>query len=187
MLPQKLITLAAILAILACGACFQEHYTPPPPPAITGEGLKNLGIVVNDTTELHHLNTAALSSAIAEESTRFADKGLAAHLGQRPEDDGDIEVNIVSAAATKLSIPIPNGLHSWNVEVRVTVSLKRADGKLIWQGVELMGPRKLVSYADDSEEIWRDPLAQQELLLGLGRRIVYRVTYQSPDERRTGP
>ncbi len=188
MLKQKLITLAAILGILACGACFQEHYTPPPPPPIVAEGLSNVGVVVSDLTESHRLNSAALAAALAQNfSLRFRDDRLSAHAAHRPEEDGFVEVKILSVTAAKHPDLAPNGEQWWSFEVKTVASLTRSNGQVLWQGAEATDSRQLNSYATEEEEMWRDPFIQSQLLRSIGARIAYTVAYQVPLKKQAGP
>jgi hypothetical protein len=186
MVRKQLITLAAILGILGCGACFlPEHYTPPPPPPIVTEGLKNLRVVVRDESKTPRLNTSALAEVIAGNlSRRFSREGLSAHLAYRPEEDGVVEVRILSATALKRPSPPPNGQQAWDFAVQSVASLIRPDGQVVWQGVETTDTLGFDSYAQDAESIWGDPVGQGALLRVIGGRVANGVVVQRSIEKK---
>jgi hypothetical protein len=189
MLKKQLLTLAAIVGILACGACFApSRYTPPPPPPIAVEGLKNLRVVVRDGTGSARLNPAALAAVIVQNfNYRFHNNGLSAHLAEQPGDDGIAEVKIVSVTAARNPDVVANGEQSWKFEVKTVVSLTRSNGQVLWQGAEATDSPQLNSYATEEEEMWRDPFVQSQLLRAVGGRVVHTVAFQAPLTRPNGP
>jgi hypothetical protein len=150
--------------------------------------LSNVGVVVSDLTESHRLNSAALAAALAQNfSLRFRDDRLSAHAAHRPEEDGFVEVKILSVTAAKHPDLAPNGEQWWSFEVKTVASLTRSNGQVLWQGAEATDSRQLNSYATEEEEMWRDPFIQSQLLRSIGARIAYTVAYQVPLKKQAGP
>lgn len=185
MLGKKLLTLLCALGILASGACFGPvHYTPPPPPAIAGEGLKRVRIVVVNQAESHHLDTLALGMVIARRFEEETNLGIGARMEGQPssDEDGVLQVKIFSETAILQSETSSSGIPSWKCQIEASVSLILKSGQTVWRGKQVVETFKASSYAHQEDAMWKDPLVQSAILSRLGNILAYRAIQQNPQD-----
>ena len=190
MLWKQLLTMACAVGILACGACFlPPRYTPQPPPAIFSENVKRLRIVVVNQTESRHLDPSALAEVLAGKIDIFA---AGAHVSSHIDgalnsaEDSVLQVQILSESAELQSSPSRNGLALWKFQIKTSASLTNASGIPLWRGKEFLNLDVSPSYATDAETMWKDPLAQSDLLRRLGIELASRVIHQAPSDTAQG-
>ena len=130
MLEKKLLTLACVAGILACGACFlpplPEHVPPPPPVQLELNGIRRIHVVVENASPTRHLDADKLGSWIAVKTgTQGRRVKLTAFSGPKAADqDGELKVAVLSESATPGTGVTKNGMVEWRFALSVTAELR---------------------------------------------------------------
>jgi hypothetical protein len=138
MLQKKLITLAAILGILACGACFRDYEKAPPsqPPTLqlNLDGIREITITVKNLAKSNFIDTESIARhAIDKVNASTKTTGLRAHLAAENEQhDANLEINILSVEAVPTSPVGGNRRILWKIPIITKATLTRRDGIVIW-------------------------------------------------------
>jgi hypothetical protein len=183
MLVKKLITLAGALGILACGACFLPALLDrqPPPPLIPAmQSIKTIAVVATNSSSTHYIDTDRLETAIAKEiNRRHGDTKIRAQVGAATGPaDATLSVNIREESAT--AIPGKSlGTMLWNFEPRVSATLTRADGQILWEEKEQVEKiTQSIKATDDETEAWRQfSKSEWALFLILGQDHLDQIFY----------
>jgi hypothetical protein len=160
MLVKKLITLAGALGILACGACFLPDVLDrqPPPPLIPAmQGIKTIAVVATNSSSTHHIDTDRLAVAIAKQiNWRHDATKIRAQAGTAAGPaDATLSVNIVEESATSASVDKSGRTTLWTFEPKVSATLTRADGQILWQEKEQAHEVNEPLTTNDEGEAWR--------------------------------
>jgi hypothetical protein len=137
MIEKKLITLACVLGILACGACFGPIHTapPPPPPILDSNGIRSVNVTVVNASASRRVDPDQLGGAIANNiNQRSRGNGVTAQT-QRQTGKGSavLEVIIESESATPRPPVSSAGTELWTFDFKVSATLTTDDGRLIWK------------------------------------------------------
>jgi hypothetical protein len=177
MFEKKLLTLAAMVGILACGACFLPPLSqnePLPPPIPNGlDGVQSIRVEVANASPSHHLDSADLALKIAETINQQSWKTrVNAHV-RKEAGDGDAVL-----AVTVLSETVGSAKPG-----RVTFLLKdsatltRLDGTLVWRETEV-GNWITRNFADENAaDVWKAPDLVDWVSKALSDRLVFRMLY----------
>jgi hypothetical protein len=133
MWKKKLVTLAGVLGILACGACFlppPHPYHPPPPPPLRASlrDIRNISVEAVNESGLHHLNPADLAAAVARD---IDFRRFETHIGAAPQGDADpdarLQITITDETATQ-----SEGSLKWFITITVSAKVTARDGRVLW-------------------------------------------------------
>ncbi len=139
MLRKQLITLAAILGILGCGACFLPPLiprTPPPPPMhIDLRGVRTIGVTAANESEMHRLDAVQMAKSLAEDANDSVQETrvrLRAHRDGRDED-AQLKLVILKETAIRLPQRKPGAVQTWALRLNMAMTLTARNGRVIWQ------------------------------------------------------
>jgi hypothetical protein len=164
MLRKQLITLAAILGILSCGACFLPNLVdrdpPPPPPPLTIDlrGVRMIGVTVSDDSKAPLLDPVMLAQRVAEYGN-FRSRDTKVKLRVHREggtEDAQLKIAILKESAVKLPQATPEAAQRWALQLIISSTLTARDGRVIWQ--ETSRNRDLapaITAADEAEFLQR--------------------------------
>ena len=138
MLKKKLLAIAGVLGILACGACFLPpvHNGPPTPPPLPPQlqGIHTVRVVVTDNSIPARIDTQSIAASVADFINRTrSDQGISAHASKEPAD-ADLEIAIAAENAALIQPQSSHGTESWSFSLTVTAALVR-------NGKTLVGPK----------------------------------------------
>ncbi len=181
MVERKLLTLAGVVGILACGACFlpplAQHAPPPPPPPpvrIELVGIQSIRVEVANASPSHHLDPAVLAQKIAEtinlQSWRTK---IHAYVGKEAGNgDAVLEVTVLSETVEAAT---PAKIKSITFLINDSATLTRANGALVWQETEAGSSvfRNLVE--GDPADAWKLPGLVDGVDRALSHRLVFRM------------
>ncbi len=157
MLVKKLITVAGVLGILACGACFlPERNAPPPPPLIPAmQGIKTITVVATNSSSTHHIEGDLLAAAIAKDINLLrGDTKIRARVGSTAGPaDSTLSVRVLEESVTPT--PEDESTPRWTFGARVSATLTRADGQILWEEKEQVHPVKQWFTTKDEAEAWK--------------------------------
>ena len=159
MLVKKLITLAGALGILACGACFLPDVVDrqPPPPLIPAlQGVKTIVVLATNSSSTHHIDADRLAAAIVKDINQRHGTKIRAVAGTTAGPaDATLSVDIRDELAT--SSPVDkSGRLLWTFEPKVSATLARADGQLLWEEKEQVYEVKPWITTSDEAEAWKE-------------------------------
>lgn len=184
---KQLITLAAILGILGCGACFLPDLidrTPPPPPPplrIDLQGVRTIGVAVNNDSKSPILDSMRLAQAVVEHAN-YRSRQTKVRLRVR-RDGGDehaqLKISIVRESAVPVPQTTPGAAQKWALRLNISATLTARDGRVIWQ--ETNRNRNLVPAipaADEAEFLQKlsHPWVYDELSYPLVQSMFYGET-----------
>ena len=141
MLRKQLITLAAILGILGCGACFlpnlvdRDPIPPPPPLKIDLRGVRMIGVTVSDDSKAPLLDPAMLSQRVAEYGNfRSRDTKVKWRVHRESgNEDARLKISILKESAVKVPQTTPSAAQKWALRLTISSTLTTRDGRVIWQ------------------------------------------------------
>jgi hypothetical protein len=183
MLSKQLITLASILAILGCGACFLPSpidRTPPPPPPlhIDLRGVRTIGVTLTNESETHRLGPAQMAKCIVDEANydyRETKVRVRVHRDGGNED-AELKLVILKEGAVRLPNPRPGVTQKWAVRVSVSGTLTARDGRVIWQETNRELDAGTAIMATDEAEFLQKlsvPWVNSELCYSLVMQVFY--------------
>ncbi len=158
MLKKKLLTIAGVLGILACGACFLPpiHTRPPaplPPPIRLPEDIHTVRVVVSDNSIPAQIDTQAIANSVAEYINLIdGGQGASAHAGGEP-GDSELEIAIANEDAS-LEKVFPDGTESWTFHFIFAVVLVRSNGKIVSQKPNVPVEFQLMLPPKHPADIW---------------------------------
>jgi hypothetical protein len=140
MLRKQLITLAAILGILSCGACFLPDLvdrTPPePPPAIVINlrGIREVAIYVACEPQPSHLRCSGIAGhARASLNSMRPHTGVGAHLkSDGGTDDAALEISAIEGVVVPDGPLVAGKEVEWKLPIHVSARLVKRDGTVVW-------------------------------------------------------
>jgi hypothetical protein len=137
MMKQKLLTVAGVLGILACGACFlppigQKQPTAPPiNPKLTG--IHKIRVEVAETVDPGHLDIIELARSTASDiSAEASGRGIKA-LTSEGRVDATLSIVITDESAFQTRMNDINGAVNWRYDVIWDATLTTSDGNIRWQ------------------------------------------------------
>lgn len=141
MLGKQLITLAAILGILSCGACFLPNLIdrdpPPPPPRLKIDlrGVRTIGVSVTNDSKAPLLDSTLLALKVAEYGNdRSRDTKVKLRVRREGgNEDAQLKIVILKESAVKVPQATPGAAQKWALQLVVSSTLTARDGHVIWQ------------------------------------------------------
>lgn len=181
MIEKKLVTLACVAGILACGACFlpplPEHVPAPPPVQLDLQGIHRIHVRAENVAPTHHLDADKLASWIAVKTGSQGRRvKLTAFSGPpAPDQDGELKVTLLSETATPAQNVKRNGTTEWTFEVNVSAELRNKAGVTVWREVD--GHYQFRQNLNTTEEAaaWENNGDNDWLTVAVGNRIVFRM------------
>jgi hypothetical protein len=159
MLKKKLLTIAGVVGILACGACFLPpiHTGPPtplpPPPIHLPEDIHTVRVVVTDNSVPAHIDTQALANSVAAYINLIdRGQGASAHADDEP-GDSELEIKIANGDASLENV-LPDGTESWTFHFTFAVVLVRSNGRIVSQKPNMQVEFQLMLPPKHPADIW---------------------------------
>jgi hypothetical protein len=158
MLGKKLLTIACVVGILACGACFLPPIgnTPrdPPPPPLRDElrGIKTIDLFVDDNSDSHLVVPAQVAGRIGGKMDWLEDRthiNCAFRATPRPRD-AVLRITLLKESATQRAPESSQTGPGWLLELTINATLTGPDGQILWQ-------QKNVTYSDNESFQPNDP------------------------------
>jgi hypothetical protein len=184
MLKKKLLTIAGVVGILACGACFLPpiHNGPPsPPPPLPLpqlHGIRTVRVIVTDNSIPAHIDTQFMAIAVVKYINLLsANDGIAAHAGGDPAD-ADLTIAISNERAALKQVEPFDGSESWLFEFTFSESLKNANGMILKQRSNIPVRVTYTLQAKHSADVWNVPNAREQYGLSLSYRATQGVFFQ---------
>jgi hypothetical protein len=188
MLKKQLITLAAILAILSCGACFlpvmidRRVQAPPPQLHINVRGIHRVSVQVSNSSSTHHLESSELARCVTGEiNHRSQNTHVKVALPDDPKPvDATLHVHVLEESLEPSATQTAGALETWNFKFLVEATLKTRDGREIWH----QAPQRYLSSErlaqSDPAWVWRSlhPWIENQL----SSRIIYAMYYGDPHD-----
>ncbi len=135
MLRSKLLAVAAVLAILACGACFLPP-SPQPPPKIPPylNGTRTLAMKVEDMSSADHFDPGTINAATADNFNRFwKDSQLRAEpWNSTSTADVVLHITVLSKSSSPGQRFKDKQFWIWTITADYTITAQD-DGRLLWQ------------------------------------------------------
>jgi hypothetical protein len=184
MLKKKLLTIAGVLGILACGACFLPPIhtgppapPPPPRPIQIPADVQAVRVVVIDNSIPAQIDTQSIAASVADFINRTrSGHGIAAHAGKEAAD-ADLEIAIAGENATLIKAWPSDGTESWSFSFRLTVLLVRNGNKVVSQRPNLPVQFQVVLPPQHPADVWSIPEVRQACIsnieIGATRGIVF--------------
>ncbi|MFZ1085930.1 MAG: hypothetical protein WAN35_13275 [Terracidiphilus sp.] len=180
MVRKKLLTLAGVVGILACGACFlgpQPERTPPPaPPTIHGafDGIQNIRVEVENTSPSHHLDSAALAQKIADTINEQSwTLKINAHVGKDGEkQDAVLAVTILSETVEPATLSKSGSV---TFHIKDSATLMKLQSVLQWRETEVENPFIRFHVKDASADLWSLPVLLDQVDKELSIKLVNRL------------
>jgi hypothetical protein len=181
MVEKKLLTLAGVLGILACGACFLPplpQHKPAPPPIRNGlDGVQSVRVEVANASPSHHLDSDDLARKIAgainEQSWKTK---VSAHVGKEAGgEDAVLVITVLSETAEPAKSSKSGDL---TFLIKDSATLTRLDGALVWRETE--AKNWLMQSADNeayAAAAWKVPNFLNQVDKELSDRVVSRMFY----------
>ena len=171
MFRKHLITLAASLGILGCGACFlpnlidRDPPPPPPPLKIDLRGVRTIGVTVTNYSKAPLLDPMLLAQRVVEYGNfRSRDTKVKLRVHRDGEnEDAQLKIAILKESAVKIPQATPEAAQKWALRLIISSALTARDGRVIWQ--ETNRDRDLAPAITASDEA--------EFLQKLSHRWVY--------------
>ena len=136
MLRPKVLTVAAVLGILACGACFLPPLPQPKrklPPYLAG--VHTVAIQVEDLSTSDPFDSGAMSTATAASFNRlWTDFPVHAEpLHSVNTADATLHIAILYKYKSASLSRGPDGGEVWDFQIAANFTLMARDGRLLWQ------------------------------------------------------
>jgi hypothetical protein len=160
MIEKKLLTLAGVVGILACGACFLPDLPQrqPPPPPLSGvlDGIHDIRVEVKNASSSQHLDSADLARKIAEsineQSWRLK---INAHDGKQAGGEDAVLAITVWREIVEPATPAKTGRIRFLV--MDSAALTKRDGELVWRETYVENSIGRYFAREDSNDAWKDP------------------------------
>lgn len=191
LLPKKLFTLACVIGILACGACFapvSRAPTPPPPRPqqllIDLHGIRMIDVAVTDASDARHIAAATLAEEIVKVINAYArETRVRAEIpAERVTKDAELKVTILDQHAIQLPQTATMNQNHWTSQMRVSATLIGRDGQLLWHESDWKLVMAVNEAAEDEASFW-EKLPQTWTAHRLAARFVHRMFYEDSDDR----
>jgi hypothetical protein len=136
MIEKKLLTIAGVAGILACGACFGPAYRPPAVRPL--DGARTIQVTVTNVSETRHLDPGEFAGAIVEKLNGSFHQGMgsgAIHAESGADKSGAADalltVTIRKESATEVHEPL-SAQRFWKVSIAVSATLVAGNGHMLW-------------------------------------------------------
>ena len=191
LLQKKLLTIACVIGILACGACFAPVYRPPTPPPprpqqqhIDLRGIRMIDVAVTDASDSHHIAAAVLAEEIVKVVNAYArETGVRANIpAVGVKKDAELQITILSQHAMQLPQTATINQNHWTSQMRVSATLTRRDGQILWHESDWKLVIAVNEAAEDEATFW-EKLPQAWTAHRLATRFVHRMFYEDSDDR----
>jgi hypothetical protein len=173
MLKKKLLTIAGVLGILACGACFLPPIhngppTPPPPPPIhVPKNIHRVRVIVTDNSIPAQIDTQVMANAVVKYINLLSSSdGIAAHAGGEPAD-ADLAIAIANEDAVLKQVEPSDSSESWLFQFTFSESLKNASGNILKQRTNIPVRVSYTLRAKHADDVWNVPGARDQYGLEL--------------------
>ena len=180
MVRKKLLTLAGVVGILACGACFLPplpQHRPAPPPIGNGlDGVQNIRVEVANSSPSHHLNSADLARKIADAINEQSWKmKVSAHVGKEAGVEDAVLAITVSSETVVSALAAESRRMTFLIKDSAT--LTRLDGSLVWQetDAEYWITRNVAEV--NQADVWKEPGLVDGVNKTLSDRLALRMFY----------
>lgn len=179
MVKKKLLTLAGVVGILACGACFlpplPQHKPAPPPIPNRLFGVQTIRVEVTNASLSHHLDPDILALKVAESINAQSWK-MKVNAQAGKEARGEDALLVITVLSETLEAE-PAMTVNRTFLITDTATLTRTDGALAWQEVDA-GSRIRLNVDEDSEgDLWKIPGLMDRVERALSDRLVFRIFY----------
>jgi hypothetical protein len=182
MLEKKLLTLACVLGILACGACFGpiDRQPPMPPPLRPLGDVQSIRVTVTNASEAHHLDPATLSQAIAKQINGL-NRLSGPHAESSDEPGGADAVLAVTIARESAHRPkLPSDAGQWWVTYAVAATLTTNDGRVLWRDDGIVLKNEYYLRPEDDKKTsfnWDAPNVKGDKLYSIAYEFARRMIY----------
>jgi hypothetical protein len=172
MVKEKLVTLACVLGILACGACFlppPRPYHPPPPPPLRPslQGVRTIAIAVSNQSESRRMNPADLATMMTHD-IQFSDYG--SRITAIGEGVADPDAHLVVAIQKETLSQEQTGVR-WIVSIDVLSTLTARDGSVLWSDSHVYSLTRPFP-ENEPDEVWQHIQIQNWLAQSLVTRML---------------
>jgi hypothetical protein len=180
MVEKKLLTLAGVVGILACGACFLPplpQHKPAPPQIRDGlVGVQSIRVEVVNTSPSQHLGSADLARKVTDAINQQSWKTkVNAHVGKEAGGE-DAVLDIAILRETK-EAKLPASNEETVFYIVDSATLTTTDSTLIWRETEAGNPIARNVVARDTEDVWKFPGLVDAVDKALSDRMVFRMFY----------
>jgi hypothetical protein len=190
MLGKKLLTVAFVLGILACGACGLAFRESPPPPMQLFVGVRTVRVEVSNKTPTHHFDPVALQAAVIRDLNQ-ARKRTALQAVAAGDADSTLTLTVVDEdeyQADTQGNRVVSGVNPawWQFRAVMSVQLTAKDGRQLWadpawkvfcrQSVAQMQRRNLNAGWEDAE--FRQAFFSNWFVNGQAGLLVYEILHK---------
>ncbi|MFY9852609.1 MAG: hypothetical protein WAK26_01875 [Terracidiphilus sp.] len=180
MVEKKLLTLAGVVGILACGACFLPplpQYKPVPPPIRNGlDGVQNIRVEVANASPSHHLDSADLARKIADAINEQSWKTrVSADVGKEAGGEDAVLSIAVLSEIVESTPQAKTGRMTFLIEDSAT--LTRLDGALEWRETEAGNLIDCNVATENPTDAWKESGLVDGMDKALSDRLVLRMFY----------
>lgn len=184
MLKKKLLTIAGVVGILACGACFLPPIhngppaPPPPPPIQIPKDIHTVRVVVTDNSIPAHIDTQAMANSVAKYINLLNSRnGISAHAGGDPAA-ADLIIALSNETGTLKQVEPSDSSESWLYEFTFSESLKKADGEILKQRTNLPVRVSYTLPAKLPDDVWNVPGARDQYGLELSFKATFGMFFR---------
>jgi hypothetical protein len=164
MLRKKLLTIACVTGILACGACFLPPIktTPTYPPAPLRDelrGIKAIAIFVDDGSGSHFLAAGQVKGLLAANVDARQNQTHISCLFRatpRPKD-AVLRITLLDESATLQAPASSQPVPLWLLQLTVDAKLTGPNGQILWQQQKVTYSHNESIQTNDPAEAWKDP------------------------------
>jgi len=176
---KKLLTLAGVVGILACGACFlpplPQHKPAPPPIRVGIDGVHSIRVEAVNSSLSHHLVAAALAQKIAVAINEQSWKSkVNAYVGWEPGGEDAVLVVTVLSEASEIE-PAKTGSRTFLI--KDSAKLTRPDGALVWRAEEIENWITHNVAEENAADAWEEPGLVDSVNKELSDRLVFRMFF----------
>ena len=164
MIEKKLLTIAGILGILACGACFLPPITdrqPAPPQKLPPAKVRTVRVVVTDGSNPEHIDTQSIAALVAHWiDVRLTSQGISAHTGNEPAD-ANLEIELNDEDAILVTTSPSDGTETWSFSFSLSTALVNNGGEIVRQKWNLPVRFNVVLAPNHPAGVWSLPEVRQ--------------------------
>ncbi len=189
MLRKKLLTVACVLGILACGACFlppsgnSPSYPPPPAPLPPLrpelQGIKAIRVVVIDATATHVLDPSQVAQSV---SAHLLEQASHSHINLEKSDalqsgEAVLCITLQSTTAVPHNPESGKSVRAWRFYLSYTATLTDTRGQTIWQRKDQSYDHIYALQANGPANVWTAPGIQGLFPNAFGYYVVHEMLY----------
>jgi hypothetical protein len=162
MLEKKLLTVAGVIGILACGACFlppiknTPNY-PPPPLRDSLKGIRTIDLFLDDSSDSHQVNRIKAAALLCNNiDSRKDQTRIHCDFRDTPRPkDAVLRITLVKESATAHLPDSSQAAPRWVLALTINATLTGPDGQILWQ-------EQNVTYNDSESIETNDPATAWE-------------------------